>query len=82
MLAVPSTKVEEKINTDYTKQATAASKSRLDGVKMNKDLIFDTLEKLKSKKKTVKKKKTPKKKKKVPVKKNKKSAEPNFSISS
>ena len=82
LLAVPSTKVEEKINTDYTKQAKAATKTHLDGVKMNEDLIFDTLEKLKSKKKNPKKKSNPKKKKKPPPKKNKKSSKPNFSISS
>ena len=38
----------KKVN--YTKQAKAATKTHLDGVKMNEDLIFDTLEKLKSKK--------------------------------
>ena len=84
LLSVPETRVEEKIVTDYTKQAKAAEKTKLDGIKMNEGIIFDTLEKLKSKKKPTgkKKKKTPKKAQKKTTKKFKKPAEPNFSISS
>ena len=82
LLAVPSTKVEEKIVTDYTKQAKAADKSHLDGVKMNEALIFDTLEKIKPKKKLAKKRKITKKVKKQPTKKKKKNPQTNFSISS
>ena len=83
LLAVNSTKVEEKLVTDYTKQAKAADKKHLDGKTLNEALILDTLEQLKSKKKTAKGKRPPtKKKKKATSKKLKKKTQPNFSISS
>ena len=70
---------------EYNKQGEEAQKMNLDGVKKNDDLIFDTLEKLKSKRKapSQKKKKGAKKNsRKSTSKKFKKSIEPNFSISS
>ena len=83
LLAVNSTKVEEKLVTDYTKQAKAADKKHLDGKTLNEALILDTLEQLKSKKKTTKGKRPPtKKKKKATSKKLKKKTQPNFSITS
>ena len=60
LLAVPESKVQEKIVTDYSKQAKAVDKSKLDGLKLDQDIVFDTLKKLKSK--GGKSKKTPSKK--------------------
>ena len=85
LLSVPESSVEEKIVKEYNKQGEEAQKMNLDGVKKNDDLIFDTLEKLKSKRKapSQKKKKGAKKNsRKSTSKKFKKSVEPNFSISS
>lgn len=88
LLSIPQSKVTEKIASDYTSQAKAMDKSKLDGVKMNEDLIFEAFDKLKKKKKATKKKpkksepKQNNKKKKGARKKNKNSASPDFSISS
>ena len=46
--------------TDYSKQAKAVDKSKLDGLKLDQDIVFDTLKKLKTK--GGKSKKTPSKK--------------------
>ena len=35
--------------TDYSKQAKAVDKSKLDGLKLDQDIVFDTLKKLKVK---------------------------------
>ena len=59
LLAVPESKVQEKIVTDYTKQAKTVEKAKLDGLKLDEDLVFKTLAKLKSKDR--KRKKEPKK---------------------
>ena len=71
MLSVPETKVEEKVITDYTKQAEAMDKTRLDGLDLDKDIIFETLKKLKAKEKRKKKgkKEAPKSRKKLRAKK-------------
>ena len=83
-LAIPQSKVEEKIVTDYTAKAKEADKSHLDGLDIDKDMIFETLKKLKAKNKGKKKgkKETPKTKKKNPSKKNKSTAPQPFTISS
>ena len=60
LLAVPESKVQEKIVTDYSKQAKAVDKSKLDGFKLDQDIVFGTLKKLKTK--GGKSKKTPSKK--------------------
>ena len=59
LLSVPESSVEEKIVKEYNKQGEDAQKMNLDGVKKNDDLIFDTLEKLKSKKRARKRRKLP-----------------------
>ena len=84
ILAVPSSKVEEKIVTDYTKQAKETDKRHLDGLNLDKDIIFETLKKLKAKEKKEKKaKKVPTgTKKEKPRKKNKSSTTQPFAISS
>ena len=82
LLAVPESKVQEKIVTDYTKQAKTVEKAKLDGLKLDEDLVFKTLAKLNSKDR--KRKKEPKKnpKKSTQAKKIKKTTPPNFALSS
>ena len=83
-LAISQNKVEEKIITDYTAQAKAAEKTLLDGKDLDKDIVFETLKKLKAKEKRKKKGKraAPKSKKKTSTKKNKNPKPPQFAISS
>ena len=67
-LVIPQSKVEEKIITDYTAQAKAAEKTYLDGKYLDKNTVFETLKKLKSKEKRKKKgKKVAPKRKKKPL---------------
>ena len=81
LLQVPESKVQENIITDYTKQSKAAEKTKLDGLQLDKDIVFDTFKKLESKGR--KRKKPPAKisKKPKPTKKVKKGITPNFAIS-
>ena len=83
-LSIPSSKVEEKVVSDYTKQAKEAEKTHLDGLDIDKDIIFESLKKLKAKEKKKKKikKGVSKSKKKAPRKKDKSKVSPAFTISS
>ena len=82
VLSLPESKVETNIISDYTKKSKPLdSKNKLDGPKLNEDVIFDsfkTLQKrLKSKTPTKKKKEKKKEKKKKSV--NKERKETKFS---
>ena len=87
-LAIPQSKVEEKIVTDYTAKAKEADKSQLDGLDIDNDIIFETLKKLKAKNNGKSKgkkkggKEAPKARKKNLSKKNKSSSLEPFAISS
>ena len=78
-LSLPETKVETNILKDYTKQPQSAdSKSRLDGEKLNEDVLFESFKALKDKtvRKRVGGKKKPTTKKKTKQQKQKKKKEP------
>ena len=81
LLQVPESRVQENIISDYTKQAKAAEKTKLDGLKLDKDIVFETFKKLGSKGKKRKAEPLKKSKKVTPPKKNKKALSPNFAIS-
>ena len=82
LLAVPESKVQQNIVTDYTKQSKAVEKTRQHGLKLDQDLIFETLKKLKTKGKKGKKQPAKKPKKSSESKKIKKASTPNFALSS
>ena len=82
LLAVPQSRVQEKLITDYFQQAKNVEKTKLDGLKLDQDLVFETFEKLKSKERKRKKESNKKPKKSEEPKKVKKTPTPNFALSS
>ena len=78
LLAIPQSRVQANIVKNYSEQAVSAEKTKQDGLKLDQDLVFETLKKLKSKKKNTKNKSV----KKSNSKKIKKTKPANFSISS
>ena len=81
LLAVPESRVQENLVTSYSKQAKAVEKTKLDGLKLDQDLVFETLKKLETKEKKAKKRPAKKPKKSEEQKKVKKTATPNFALS-
>ena len=52
LFAIPQSRVQENIVKNYSEQAVSAEKTKQDGLKLDQDLVFETLNKLKSKTKT------------------------------
>ena len=55
LLAVPQSRVQEKLITDYSQQAKNVEKTKLNRLNLDQELVFETFEKLKSKERKRKK---------------------------
>ena len=82
LLAIPQSRVQENIVKNYSEQAVSAEKTKQVGLKLDQNLVFETLNKLKSRKKNTKNQKVKKSNKSTNSKKIKKTKPANFAISS